>query len=115
MGDIHLEVLVWVSVACIVVQCEGFSLARKRCGGDDIGEGVVASGLVWWQGLWWYGMSDNGGECGGVVVRGYMSGGEGSNRMSGCRLCGDGGGVMGGCVVGRDDRCLLNVGESVCG
>jgi len=52
--------------------------------------------------MWWYGMSDDGRECGGVVVRGYMSGGKGSSKMSGCRLS-------------RDYGCLLSGGESVWG
>jgi len=87
---------------------KGSPLARKGCGGDDVDEGVAASWLVWWQGMWWYGMLEDGGECGGVVVRGYMSGEKGNSMMIGCRLCEDG-----GCVVGGDDGCLLNGGESV--
>ena len=79
-----------------MIQCERFPLARKRCGGDNIDEGVTASRLVWWQGMRWYGMVDDGGKFGGLVVRGYMNGGKGSSRMSGYRLCGDGGWVMGG-------------------
>jgi len=36
-------------------------------------------------------MSDDGGECGGVMVRRYMHGRKGSGRMNSCRLCRDGG------------------------
>jgi len=60
-------------------------------------------------------MSDDGGECGGVMVRKNMSGGKGGNRVIGCMLCKDGGWVMGGCVVRGDDGCLLNGGESMWG
>jgi len=100
MGDVHFEVLVRVCVSGIGVQCEGLPLARKGGGGDDVNEGMTASGLVWRQGMWWYGVLDNGGEYGGVVVRRYMCGGEGSGRMNSCRLCGDSGWVLGGYAVG---------------
>jgi len=46
MGDVHLKVFVWVGVSCVAVQCEGFPLAREGCGGDDVNEMVVTSGLV---------------------------------------------------------------------
>jgi len=45
-------------------------------------------------------MLDDGRECGAVVVRRDMSGGKGGSRVIGCRLCGDGGWMMGGCMVG---------------
>jgi len=50
------------------------------------------------------------GECGGVVVRRYVGGGNGSDWMNSCRLCGDGGWMLGGCVVGRYGGCLLSGG-----
>jgi len=68
------------------------------------------SGRVWWDGI-----SDDGKECGGVVVRRDMSGGKGHNRLVGSRLFGDGGWMIGRCVVGGDDGCLLSGGESVWG
>jgi len=86
MDNVHLKVLVWVGIPYVVVQCEGFPLAREGCGGDDVNERVATSGLVWW-----YGMSDDGGECGGVVVRKDVSGKKGGSRVIGCRLCKDGG------------------------
>jgi len=63
----------------------------------------------------WYGVPDDGGECGGVVVRRYMRGGKVSGTMNGCRLCGDSGWMLSGCVVGGYGRCLLSGGESVWG
>jgi len=44
-----------------------------------------------------------------------MGGGKGGSRVVGCRLCRDYGWMMGGCVVGGDDGCLLGGGESVWG
>jgi len=64
MCDVHFEVLVKVCVSDIAVQCEGFPLAMKGGGGDDVNEGMILYGLVWWQGMWWYGVSDDGEECG---------------------------------------------------
>jgi len=52
-------------------------------------------------------MSDDGMERGGVVVRGHMSGRKGGSRVVGCRLCGDGGWMMDGCVVGGDERVFV--------
>jgi len=37
----------------------------------------------------WQGVANDGGECKGIVVRGYVRGdGEGSSRVNGCGLCG---------------------------
>jgi len=44
MGDVDFEVLVRVGFASIAIQSEGFPLGRKRCVGDNVGEGVVTSG-----------------------------------------------------------------------
>jgi len=42
-----------------------------------------------------------------------MRGGKGSSRMNSCRLCGDNGWMLGGCVVGGYGGGLLSRVESV--
>jgi len=60
-------------------------------------------------------MTDDGRECGGVVVRKDMTGGKGGSRVGDCGVFGDGCWMMNVCVVGGDDGCLLSGGESVWG
>jgi len=43
MGDIDFEVLVWIGLACITVQCERFPLGRERGVGDEISKWVTTS------------------------------------------------------------------------
>ena len=71
-------------------------MARKGSGGDTVNKGMAASGLLSWQGVWWYGVSDDGGEGGGVVMRRDMGGGKGTDRVDSCGLCGDGGWMLSG-------------------
>jgi len=113
MCDVHLKMFVRVGVSRIAVQCEGFPLVGERCGCDVINEKVAMFGWVWWKRVWRDGMTDDGRERGGVVVRRDMSGGKGGSTVVGCRLFGDGGWMMDDCVVGGDDGCLLSGGEDV--
>jgi len=48
MGDVDFKVFVAVNFTSVSVQCEGFPLGGKEGVGDEVGEGVATSGLVWW-------------------------------------------------------------------
>ena len=48
MSDIDFEVLVWIGLAYITVQCERFPLGKERGVGDEISKRVMASGLCGW-------------------------------------------------------------------
>jgi len=48
MGDVHLKVFVGFGVSRVAVQCEGFPLAKERCGCDDVIERMVMSRWLWW-------------------------------------------------------------------
>jgi len=86
VGDIHFEVFIRVCVPDVVFQYEGFPLDGERGGGYDINKGMAASRLVWW-----YRVSNDGGENCGVMMGRDMGGGKGSGRMDNCGLCWEGG------------------------
>jgi len=50
-GDVcyvYFEVFVWITLACIMVQREGFPLGRERGVGDEIGKRVAVPGWLGW-------------------------------------------------------------------
>ena len=101
MGDIYLDMLVGVCVSSIVFQCKGFPLVGERGLCDANNEGMAA-----FVRMCWYGVSDNGWEGVGVMMRRDMGDGEG-----GCMVSGKGGCVVNGCMVGGKGGC----GEGVRG
>jgi len=48
MSDIYFEVIVWICLACITVQCERFPLGRERGVGDEISKRVATPRLWEW-------------------------------------------------------------------
>jgi len=48
MGDLDFKMFVRVGFIGVAFQCEGFPLGGKGGVGDEVGEGVATSGLVWW-------------------------------------------------------------------
>jgi len=73
MGDVDFEVLVRVGFTSIAVQGERLPLGGERGVGDEVGEGVTASGVVGRGQMGWDGMSDHSGEGGSKVVRRDMA------------------------------------------
>ena len=63
----------------------------------------------------WDGMADVGRKGTNEVMRWDMGGGKGGSRVGCGGVPGDGGWMMGVCVVGRDDGCWLGGGESMRG
>jgi len=65
--------------------------------------------------VWWFGVSDDGGEGGGVMMGRDMGGRKGNDMVDSCGLCEDVGWMLGGRTVGEHGGCLLSGGESVWG
>jgi len=70
MGDVDFKVFVAVNFTSVSVQCEGFPLGGKEGVGDEVGEGVATSGLVWWEWMGGNGVVDKSGKGEGEVLRG---------------------------------------------
>jgi len=69
VGDVDFEVFIGVSFTSVTLQGERFPLGGEGGGGDEVGERVMAPGLVRWERVRRDGMVDEGGKSGGEVVR----------------------------------------------
>ena len=49
VGDIDLEVLVWIGLTCITLQGERLPLGREGVVGDEISKRMTTSGLCRWE------------------------------------------------------------------
>ena len=49
VGDIDLEVFVWISLTCVAFQCERFPLGREGGVGDEISKRMTVSELCGWE------------------------------------------------------------------
>jgi len=48
MCYVYFELLVWIGVACIMLQCEGFPLGREKGVGDGVSKRVALFGWLGW-------------------------------------------------------------------